>query len=875
MIKLKSSDGYTPQRTKGGFPAVLKEVVSEIGQWAEGQDFNELLVTEEQDYLEITDSLGDEVGEMKFFIRGTDYDDGIVADLTVDGNTGGRECLDNTNRDKVAHFILRVQNMLKKARLGQFDTAINSAEDSTSREGWVASINFATIEDDFLDGFIQGIIEKGYKYEIDNDTRDEHGDFDEGEGEYIIDGEITIFGSGKNRVSVKRDLTKVIETNGGYQIDIQVSDDSSTINSADDSAARAERTYEVNVNFSCFAEDYEDEDDDEGPEDFTVDNFIEGLEDRGFDITGDTYVTGDEAMDEVEWLFEATFNVTTKVRPKDIEKIIEGVISDNNGQSISVTVYDEEGEPIESCASVDDTSTPINSEEYDSDWDRFDVFEPCTKKWMPDKGEGETMASQLVTAVNKLVYKWFNDGDVYDNTGALKGWANDLSSYANWIAKYYPNLEEILIKIGDIKTEAEYEQLLFDLASAALSEDFLDAEGQKAKQGSIYDDDPEGGFEFVEEEECCENCGNPVDQQGMTYCDNCDSELHCDNCGELNEYCTCEDEDVCGTCGMPHGECECTDDDVNIESSTVGAGTGDINTGDININIGDIVKIGDLNILGQIKKLVGNKAEVQDKNSGKTQTVDLVEHEIELIESSAKINSDSEFSENEHLLQEGESFTEGDPISKGDVIVFNSNRYGAKDKYFKVTVKGIGSGLAGRGNPRPERVIKVVGEGGSVYSIDEGAIVRILSSTPIQSATGATDADEQYIGKLGREVVRLLTKAGDGDGGDKTSVSSNFEYGDGQIAWFVDGNSNGYDDDFQYVVDYKNITPNLADLKGDAQAIWEDLTKNLRNMQIEETDFDNDGVISICDICGENVLDGEGSEGEGGDVWHTACKEDE
>ena len=45
-------------------------------------------------------------------------------------------------------------------------------------------------------------------------------------------------------------------------------------------------------------------------------------------------------------------------------------------------------------------------------WGYFNKFDDILNKYMPFTGEGKTMASQLVTAVNKLVYKWYNDGDV-------------------------------------------------------------------------------------------------------------------------------------------------------------------------------------------------------------------------------------------------------------------------------------------------------------------------------------------------------------------------------------------------------------------------------------------------------------------------------
>lgn len=53
------------------------------------------------------------------------------------------------------------------------------------------------------------------------------------------------------------------------------------------------------------------------------------------------------------------------------------------------------------------------------DWGYFDKFEWADEKYLPCRGEGETKATQIVTAINKLVYKWYNDGDVFDNTHYL------------------------------------------------------------------------------------------------------------------------------------------------------------------------------------------------------------------------------------------------------------------------------------------------------------------------------------------------------------------------------------------------------------------------------------------------------------------------
>lgn len=126
----------------------------------------------------------------------------------------------------------------------------------------------------------------------------------------------------------------------------------------------------------------------------------------------------------------------------------------------------------------------------------FDKFESIIDKYMPDRGEGDTFASQAVTAVNKLIYKWFNDGDVFDNNYALSGWANDLSSYANWLYKYVKETRPTLERIYKIKDETGYEYILLALARTVLTEDFLSKYSDKVKMGSIYKCD--GPFSWVD-----------------------------------------------------------------------------------------------------------------------------------------------------------------------------------------------------------------------------------------------------------------------------------------------------------------------------------------------------------------------------------------
>ena len=143
--------------------------------------------------------------------------------------------------------------------------------------------------------------------------------------------------------------------------------------------------------------------------------------------------------------------------------------------------------------------TMMTKETKGVNWGYYDKFESLINHYMPMRGEGDTMASQIVTSVNKLVYKWYNDGDVYDNSYSLQGWANDLSSYANWLAKYVPAIRPELFEIVNCWNDNDYEQLLKKVADIAFDFQMLAKYETEAKVGSIYDCD--GPFKYVEEEE--------------------------------------------------------------------------------------------------------------------------------------------------------------------------------------------------------------------------------------------------------------------------------------------------------------------------------------------------------------------------------------
>ena len=130
-------------------------------------------------------------------------------------------------------------------------------------------------------------------------------------------------------------------------------------------------------------------------------------------------------------------------------------------------------------------------------WDFYNnKIKNMVHKYLPDREENETLASQIVVVIKNLVYAWNNDGDVYDNVHSnLKGWINDISSYANWLYKYVDGTQDTLKKIYDMSNNKnDYENLLKEIVDKFLDDDFLAQAAKSKEEGNIYD--CSGPFEF-------------------------------------------------------------------------------------------------------------------------------------------------------------------------------------------------------------------------------------------------------------------------------------------------------------------------------------------------------------------------------------------
>lgn len=161
----------------------------------------------------------------------------------------------------------------------------------------------------------------------------------------------------------------------------------------------------------------------------------------------------------------------------------------------------------------------------------FGLFDdPKTKalseKYLPVKGDGDNMATQAVTAASRLIYKWLNGGDVYDNRYYLKGFTNDISGSANWLANYIDGAYDILKRIKDCLDENDYVEILQDIHSLVFNESLLAKLEKLPKVGDAYTE--EGPFEFEE----------------LIYCSGCGARISQDEANDYDGLCeTCYEEE--------------------------------------------------------------------------------------------------------------------------------------------------------------------------------------------------------------------------------------------------------------------------------------------------------------------------------------------
>ena len=120
-------------------------------------------------------------------------------------------------------------------------------------------------------------------------------------------------------------------------------------------------------------------------------------------------------------------------------------------------------------------------------WSEYDQFEDILNRYLPEEGQGDTRAAQAVTAINNLVYAFYNDGTVVAEN--LPEYDPDLNCYAKWLRKHMSSRAVLLvIKLEDAETLDEYSQILFELTDYLLDEPRLRTLAKYKTVGDIYED---------------------------------------------------------------------------------------------------------------------------------------------------------------------------------------------------------------------------------------------------------------------------------------------------------------------------------------------------------------------------------------------------
>ena len=122
--------------------------------------------------------------------------------------------------------------------------------------------------------------------------------------------------------------------------------------------------------------------------------------------------------------------------------------------------------------------------EFNSLTDENSSYSILTNKYLPSMNQGKNKASQLVTAANKIIYGWYNNGDTISDGD------NDLTSYANWIDRHIkePEIRKIL-KDDYIDYNDTYylSEIILPLIRFVFREDFLEGLAVQEAEGDIYE----------------------------------------------------------------------------------------------------------------------------------------------------------------------------------------------------------------------------------------------------------------------------------------------------------------------------------------------------------------------------------------------------
>ena len=116
-------------------------------------------------------------------------------------------------------------------------------------------------------------------------------------------------------------------------------------------------------------------------------------------------------------------------------------------------------------------------------------------KLVPSMGDAETVEGEMLRAINKIIYRWFNDGDKY-----YEGYGTETAGPAHsfLVNANHPQRSAMVRLFKEFVSDEEYERMLNDILDVIL--DHIESrQGDYTKNtlGGMYDYESE----YVNEEE--------------------------------------------------------------------------------------------------------------------------------------------------------------------------------------------------------------------------------------------------------------------------------------------------------------------------------------------------------------------------------------
>ena len=96
-------------------------------------------------------------------------------------------------------------------------------------------------------------------------------------------------------------------------------------------------------------------------------------------------------------------------------------------------------------------------------WPDNKEFDALFDQYVPKKGPADTVGGELIRAVNKIFYRYYNDGD---RVGVDYG--NETCNPAARFIEKNTKLEPLASKLWDYSSDEEYEELLAELMQATI-----------------------------------------------------------------------------------------------------------------------------------------------------------------------------------------------------------------------------------------------------------------------------------------------------------------------------------------------------------------------------------------------------------------------